>query len=183
MKDMACPTAGSCKKRSVAMKRLFSTRRGLVVGTAVLGIVSLGVAAFAYWTSSGTGNGSATTASAGAWAVAAPPVNNTDLSPGGSGDTITYYVTNSGNGYQKLSTVDISVASITTPSSNPAVGCTAADFSINGLANAPYQDTALAGEIAGGATVNHAVTLRMVDLASDQNGCQGATVHLAFAAS
>src|ERR1700730_17052286 len=110
MKDMACPTAGSCKKRSVAMKRLFSTRRGLVVGTAVLGIVSLGVAAFAYWTSSGSSNGSATTAAIGPWTVVAPVVTAADLSPGGSVDTTSYSVTNGGTGNQHLTAVDISVA-------------------------------------------------------------------------
>src|SRR3984893_11356148 len=78
MKDMACPTAGSCKKRSVAMKRLFSTRRGLVVGTAVLGIVSLGVAAFAYWTSSNSAPASATVASGQTWTVSVSPVSTGD---------------------------------------------------------------------------------------------------------
>src|SRR5919197_1561755 len=67
----------------------------LAVGT---GIVLTASAAFAYWTSLGSGSGAATGGA---------------LTPGGPTDTIGFSVKNNNSGHQKLNKVDISVANIT----------------------------------------------------------------------
>ena len=166
------------------MKRLFSTRRGLVVGTAVLGIVSLGVAAFAYWTSSNSAPASATVASGQTWTVSVSPVSTGDLSPNGPSDTIGYTVTTNGTGNQYLSSADISVANADGTPWNPSGSCTAADFSVGGAAaGATYHDTTNSGDIAGNRVLTGQVSLKMVDQQWNQNGCKGVTVPLRVFAS
>ena len=174
------------------MKRFRSKK---VVAILVSGAIALGGAgaALAYFTSSGGGTGSATVGAAGSWTVtqvgAASPANSLypDAAPGGANiETVTYNVTNNGSGAQNLSSVTVAVDptfSAVDANSDPA--CTAADFSLDGgTPGASATDSALAGEVAAGATTgNSTFTIELIDNGANQDSCINQTVPLVFTAS
>lgn len=150
------------------MPRL-TKKKYLVAGTAVAVIASGGIA-FAYWTSTGSGTGSATTGTSSAWEVTVDDVNLADLTPGGPADTVGFSVKNNNSGVQSLASTTASV----TGTSNP--GCTAADFEVSAT-------TITYGSVASGATVNGTFTVKMIDTGVNQDACKGVTVNLAVDAS
>lgn len=150
------------------MPRL-TKKKYLVAGTAVAVIASGGIA-FAYWTSTGSGTGSATTGTSSAWEVTVDDVNLADLTPGGPADTVGFSVKNNNSGVQSLASTTASV----TGTSNP--GCTAADFEVSAT-------TIAYGSVASGATVNGTFTVKMIDTGVNQDACKGVTVNLAVDAS
>lgn len=147
----------------------FTRKKYLVAGTAAAVIASGGIA-FAYWTSTGSGNGSATTGTSTAWDVAVDDVNLADLTPDGPSDTIGFTVTNPGSGVQNLAST---VASVT-GTSNP--GCTADDFSVSAT-SITY------GSVAAGGSVSGSFTVKLVDTGVNQDACKGVTVDLKVDAS
>lgn len=150
------------------MPRL-TKKKYLAAGTAVA-VVATGGIAFAYWTSTGSGNGSATTGTDTPWVVTVDDVNLADLTPNGPTDTVGFTVKNDGSGVQRLNAAAASV----TGTSNP--GCTAADFSVS-------PTTITTQDVAAGATVSGSFTIQMVDTGSNQDACKGVTVDLAVDAS
>lgn len=150
------------------MPRMTKKRYAIVAG---IGAVALTAgAAFAYWTSTGSGTGSATTDSSTAWAVTIDSTNLQDLSPGGPTETINFHVKNNNSGVQSLASTTASV----TGTSN--AGCTATDFAV-GTTSITY------GSVASGATVNGTFTLQMIDTGANQDACKGVTVNLKVDAS
>lgn len=130
-----------------------------------------GGVAFAFWTSSGTGEGTAaagTTDSVDIEQVAAIA----GLYPGGPGQPISIEIANPNDS-------DVSIGDVTaTVSGTDKVGCTADDFAISG----PVYE---GGTIAGGATQPAAgATISMVnDTERNQDACKGASVTLEFTAA
>jgi hypothetical protein len=175
----------------------FSFKKKLVVGAAAAAVIAgTSIGAFAYFTSSGTGSGSATVGSATAWTVGetGTPTGGPlypDASIGGSNvQTDSYTVTNGGSGSQNLTNVVIKVAkgdgspwSSQADGSKPA--CTASDFSVGGQAvGSAWTDTALAGDFtAGQSKSTGSVTVEMIDNGANQDNCQGVIVPLYFFAS
>lgn len=150
------------------MARL-TKKKYLAAGTTVA-VIATGGIAFAYWTSTGTGNGTATTGTSSAWNVTVDSTDLQDLTPGGATETVTFHVKNDNTGVQNLQNTVASVVS----TSN--AGCTAADFAV-GTTSIAY------GDVAAGATVDGTFTLQMINTASNQDACKGVTVNLAVAAS
>jgi hypothetical protein len=174
-----------------------------LVTAAALGVSSL---AYAFFSSTGQGTGSATTGSSTPFVVASTADTLGDLVPNstiGSGvkDTISYSVNNPSTGSEKLSSVVISIGNTTgtSPSttetnwtaasgSNPA--CNSSDFSVGAQAVGDGT-TAASGaytvspsvDLAAGATYNGTFTLQMVDNSANQNSCEGVTVPLYISAS
>lgn len=154
----------------------------LVVGIAVA--ASMAVGAYAWFTSTGTGSGTATVGTSTIWAVATQAATGGPLTPGGTTDSIVYTITNNSTGYQKLANVAISVANSNGSAWTAVAGCSKSDFSIDSAsAGTTYNDTALAGDIAPGATVTGSINLAMVDSGTNQDGCKNATVPLYLSAS
>jgi hypothetical protein len=148
------------------------SRNGYIaLGAAGAALLLGGGVAFAFWTSSGTGTGTAAAGTTGSVTVAQNG-SITGLYPGGPGQTIAVDITNPNAGAVTLAGVTATVVD----TSN--VGCTAADFTISGPVYA-------GGSIAGGATVTaSAATIQMVnEAARNQDACKGVTVNLAFAAN
>lgn len=178
------------------MRKLFSSRRRKAMTASVLIVVLGAAAAFAYFTSTGNGTGSATVGSATNWTVAQTGVASggplyPDASIGGANiQTNAYHVRNGGSGSQYLTQVIIKIAdsggnpwSSQTDSGKPA--CTKSDFSVGGQAvGSSWTDTALAGTfIAGQDKTTGSVTVEMIDNGLNQDNCQGVTVPLYFSAS
>jgi hypothetical protein len=175
-------------------------RAAAVIGATAVGLAGAGVA-FAYWTSTGQGSGSATTGSSTAFTVTADTVTAGGLTPGGPSDTIHYTVHNGGSGVERLSQITVQVANLTgtSPTASPSPfsstdtasdpACTKSDFSISGAgAGNTYTidstvDSNLPKQLAAGGEYSGSVTLQMVNAATNQNSCQGVTVPLYFSAS
>jgi hypothetical protein len=194
------------------MKRFkaFSTKKRIVAAGLAVGL-TLGVAgaAFAYWTSSGQGTGSATTGHSTAFTVSSTADTSADLVPNtgiltattpGKGvvDNVAYTVTNNSTGSVNLSQITIQVAGSTgtSPAATPTVfsvtsggnpACTASDFSVGGaLVGATFTDIVSLPkpvDLAAGATFDGSVSLQMVDNTFNQDSCQSITVPLFISAS
>jgi hypothetical protein len=173
------------------MFRRFTKKRTF----AVLGGVALALvgafAAFAFFTSSGTGNGSATVGTAGAWSISAATSVGTlypDPSSGGTNTVhVAYAVTNEGHGQQQLGNVayNVNTAFSTQDSATPPdPACTPSDFRLGASTN-PTGNTATDNyttDLAAGSSVTGTATIEMIDNSANQNSCQGVTVPLSFSA-
>lgn len=155
------------------MRKLFSTtrRRIAVVGSVIVLALAGGGLAFAYFTASGSGTGSATVGSTGTWGVTAGSPSGT-IYPGSGASTIIFSVQNTGTGDQQYSsavaTVNSSGGDITVNGS-PVSGCMASWFSPS-----VTSDPGLGKNVAGSATVMVTVQVTMpADSADNQNACQG----------
>jgi hypothetical protein len=141
----------------------FSKKQIIVAGAAV-GVLAIGGVALAYWTSTGSGTGTASTDSA-SWDVTIDSTDLADLSPNGPTEIVTFHVNNPNSGVQNLQTASPSVVDTTDS------GCTAADFSV-GAASITF------GDVASGDTVDGTFSLKMIDTGENQDDCQGVTVNL-----
>jgi len=159
----------------MAKTALHGRKRTVIVFAAILTLLGGGIA-FAYWTSSGNGSGTATTGVSTAFTVtAAAPVG--EIAPGNAGETIAFTVTNPSTSPQYLTTV---TATLATPDGAPWVptgACLAADYTVTMTTPAP------AGDIAGGGSVDGMVTVTLANTAADQNACQGQDVPVYFVAA
>jgi len=135
-----------------------------------------GGVAFAYWTSSGSGTGSATTGVSVALTITAgTPVGV--ISPGGAGQTVQFTVTNPGPGVQSLAAVTVAIATAPGVPWVPPTGCLLADYTA-AITTAPVP-----GEIAVNGTKTGTATVTLANTGVNQNACQGATVPLYFTAT
>lgn len=143
-------------------------KKAAVVG-GVTAVVVTGGVAFAYWTSTGEGTGTATTGTSTAWEVTVD--NSTPgLTPGGPSATVSFHVKNNNSGVQNLQGAVATVEG----TSNP--GCTDADFSITSL-------SVPTGDVASGATVDGTFVISMINRAVNQDDCKGVSIDLKVAAS
>ena len=143
-------------------------RRVAVVGSVtVITLAGVG-AAFAFFTSSGSGTGSAQVGSA-SWSISEDHASGT-IYPGGPGETITFNVQNTSGGDQQYASETPSVNTSggdVTVGGSPVAGCLASWF------NAAASNTNVNTNIAGGATVQEQVTVSMPTNATNQDPCQG----------
>lgn len=151
----------------------------------VLGVVAslaLAAGAWAYFTSSGSGTGSATVGAAGAWTVNASSATGGPLYPGSGSQSIAYTVTNAGSGQQSLAgtTATVKASSGNVTQAGTAVpGCLASWFTATNTAPTPLPQS-----LAGGATSSGgSVAVTMQDSGTDQDPCQGVQPDITISAS
>jgi hypothetical protein len=176
------------------MFRRFMKKR-FILPLAAVSMLALAGGAYAYFSASGNGAGSATVGSASSFTVGetGTPTGGPlypDAAIGGSNiQTDTYTVTNPSKGNQNLNQVVISIASSdgsawSSKADGTKPACTASDFSVGGQAvGSAWTDTSLAQDFAAGASHSATVTVEMVDNGKNQDNCQGVTVPLYFSAS
>jgi hypothetical protein len=184
------------------MKLIKSKKALVLLGVLVVAVVAA-VGAYAYFSSSGYGTGSAAVGSSTAFTISSDDYAGGPLTPAGDDSTyesVAYRVTNPSTGSQNLNKVVVSVAgtdgagaattfSVAGSGGNPA--CTAADFELSvdggtnwGAAGDPVTDISVAADLAAGATSDDGtVLIRMIDTHANQDACQGQTVPLHFSAS
>jgi hypothetical protein len=163
---------------------------GIALLAATVAVVA-SVIAYAYFTSTGEGKGSATVGSATNWTVESDAPSGGPLYPddaigGDNIQTVSYTVTNAGSGSQYLTSVEIKVAEEdgtewTAQDDLAKPACSASDFSVGGQAvGDTWTDTALAGDFTAGVDDTGSVTVEMIDNGKNQDNCQGVTVPLYF---
>jgi hypothetical protein len=175
------------------MLRRFMKKRVLIALT-VVGVLAVAGGAYAYFTSTGSANATATVGSAGSWGVTDSTVAAT-LYPGQGSEAVKGTVTNNGSGNQQLNTITVTINAPTVAAGAPVVSghpCSATDFALSTTTGSgwtvagngqsatysPNQDLAPNG------TFNFSgLSLSMVDQTYDQGNCQGATAKYSEAAS
>lgn len=173
------------------------SKKSTTIGTASAALVlAVSGAAYAYWTTTGSGTGSSTTSTN----VALTLTQNSTVSgmvPGGTAKDIDYTIHNSASTPQYVTSVVISISGITYtaaagagngttlanhPAGMAAVGCTSSDFTITQpasvAADLPAGDTAYTWS-----TTPKGGRIAMINSGSNQDGCKGTTVALAYAIS
>ncbi len=154
------------------MRKLFTTRRRLaIVGITAAIVLAGGGAAYAYFTTTGSGTGSATVGTTGTWSVTQASTSGT-IYPGSGSSVITFNVKNTGTGDQQYSTATTAVNSSSgniTQSGTAVSGCLASWFSAS-----VTSDTNLSTNVAGGATVQVQVTVTMPSATVNQDSCESA---------
>lgn len=158
-------------------QRTSRLKRSIVI--IVASVLGLGVAgvAFAYWTSTGTGDGTATTGASQAFTIT-PAAARGELAPGGPGQTVAFTVNNPATKAQYLTAVTVSIENVNGTPWVPPVGCDAADY------DAAISTAAPVGNILAGATaVGGVATVTLTNTAANQDACQGQIVPLHFVAA
>jgi hypothetical protein len=158
--------AGKAKRRN--------TRRGIKIVAIAGGLALVGGTAFAFWTQSGTGSGSATTDT-----TSALTVNQTGtisgLAPGVAPIELAGTFDNPNAGSVRVHAISVTISSVT----GGAGACSAADYTV-------VSPSALDVDVPSGDGVSpwHGGSIVFKnDPILNQDGCKGATVHLAFASS
>ena len=178
------------------MQTTYLTRkRALILG----GFLTLAftAAAFAFWTSGGTGSGTAATGTADAAAfalsggsIATPP---SGLAPGAAAKPLSGTITNNGGEAYQLSTVTVTIASVTDSEDEIIVGCDTSDYKLVDADGAPTWALSSSDTVAtrttdqsladGGTFDFSGVGIAFNNKATNQDACQNAVVHLAYAAA
>jgi hypothetical protein len=142
--------------------KMFNTKRKIAAAglTAAIVLGTGGVAA-AYFTSTGSGNGSATVGTASPWSVTVDAATGGPLLPGSGTESMGYSISHLGGGVQKLNSATASINAATLPA-----GCEASWFT----ASAGTPTANLDGSYSG------TVTVTMSNVDANQNACQGGDV-------
>jgi len=157
------------------MRKIGSKKRFALIATTTAAVLVGSGVAFAYWTTTGSGNGTAATGTSSV--VAITQTNTvTGLYPGGPAQTLQLNINNSNVSGQYVGIVTVAVVN-TTIGAVVQAGCTAADFVVtNGTINAVVPAGTVNPYNASGATV------KMIDTGVPQNACKGVTVNLSYTA-
>lgn len=148
------------------------TRKRSLIGAGVIALL-LSAGAYAFWTAGGSGTGTAPT-SAGTEALVVNQVTVlNDMYPGDSAQTISGTFDNGNDGPIRVATVTASIASVTGGDG----ACDATDYT---LANA-VMTVAANVPVGDGVSAWTGATIMFNNKATNQDGCKGATVNLAYA--
>jgi hypothetical protein len=153
-------------------------RRGTkVVALAAAIVLAGGAAAFAWWTAGGSGTGSAATGSVSSITVVQTSVV-TGLAPGLPAQTLSGTFNDPNTGPVYVGTVTASIASVVKAVGAPVGTCDATDYT---LSNNPL--TYNAEVLANDTSIWTGPAIAFNNKASNQDGCKGATVNLAYTIS
>jgi hypothetical protein len=166
---------GLNEKGEILMRKMSKKNKIVAVcAAAVLTSVGGGVA-FAYWTTTGSGTGSAATGTNSAITVVQTSVVG-GLEPGGAAQTLSGNFNNPNSSPVYVTDVVASIAGVT--QAVGAVGsCDATDFTLS-LATMPVGHEVAAGNAKDAWS---GATIAFNNKATNQDGCKGATVNFAYA--
>jgi len=159
------------------MRKLSTKQKIAATGTAAVVAVAGAGTAYAYWTSTGSGTGSATTSAGASNLTLAQTSNISNMYPGDSAQAITGTVTNNAGNSAYVTAVTASISGVTLATG--AVGvCDASDYTLATPTMTVGRDV-----VAGGSATFTGATIKFNNKTTNQDGCKGATVALAYAAS
>ena len=154
------------------MSRFFNRKAVAVIG-AVLLLSAAG--AYAYWTNGGTGSGTAATGTTVGITVTQTSVI-TGLYPGGTPVALAGKFNNTNSGPIFVNQVNATISSVTGPNITVPNPCTAADYQLNGFPRTVGAEVP-SGSAQGSWT---GASVELLNTATNQDGCKGATVNLAY---
>jgi hypothetical protein len=148
-------------------------KKRVIATLTVLAVLVSAVSAYAYWTTTGSGTGSASVASSnGTITLHASFAGN--LTPGAS-EPVSFTADNPGSSSLYVGTVT-SVVSI--DAAHATAGCAASDFTVPAVAE---NQRIIAG--ASGAALANDSSITFADTANNQDACKGATVTLTLSSN
>ena len=151
------------------MSRIFSKKRALLGVVASLAIAAV---AIAYWTAGGSGTGTAPVDGTTNALTAAQDTVLTDMYPGDSAQTIEGTITNNNNEDIHVADVVASISSVT----GGAGSCDASDFTLTDATMVVNDEVD-----GGGGTIEFTgADIQFNNKATNQDGCKGAQVNLAY---
>lgn len=166
------------------MRTLSKKQKAAVVSVALVGLSGTGVA-YAFWTTGGTGTGTASTRAGEANKLGITGDVPAAMYPGDSAQTITATVTNNGSENYKVQTLS---AYLTIDATHATAGCTSSDYLLNGVAAPATAGTAadlgiVATDLAPAATATKTYTIQFNNKSTVQDFCKGAAVTVNYVAT
>jgi hypothetical protein len=156
--------------------RALNKKVAVVVTTGVVVIASAGTA-YAYWSTTGSGTASAASSAGGANLTVAQTSTISNMYPGDAPQTLSGTVTNNADNSAYVASVTVSIKSVT-PAAGASGGCSAADYALTNAVMPVNKDL-----LAKGTTAFSGATIQFANSATtNQDGCKGATVTLAYTA-
>jgi hypothetical protein len=162
-------------------------KRRILIPTLTLAIIAISGAAIAFWTSTGTGQGTATVGTSSGLTLSPVTITGT-LYPGGTAATSSITINNPGSAAGRVTSIVLNSGAGGQPTTGnqqlsgigglPASGCPATDFTFN--ANLPVGGVNVP---AGGSAVVNTGTLAMANSALNQDACKGLTLTIYLRAS
>jgi hypothetical protein len=149
------------------------TRKALVAG-GLVATLAVGGIAYAYFTSTGSGNGAATVGSTSAVTISQTNVLSA-MFPNSAAQAIDLNVANPGGGNEYVGTVSISIHAASLP-----VGCLASWFTIT---NAAVNSDVTPGATHAFAGASTGASIKLDESGGSQDACQGANLVLDFSSN
>lgn len=147
-------------------------RPAIIALISLVSVVGIGTAAYAYWTTQGTGEGSATTGSV--EEITVTQANEpSGLYPGGPGVPINGTIVNDND---TAVTVGALTASVTATTNLPA--CATSNYVIEGTATLGSSLIA-----ANSTTTWEGLTVRLIESGTNQDACQNAGITITYSAA
>ena len=149
------------------------------VAAITTGLVLVGGAAFAYWTTSGNGTGLGTTRSTVAALTAVQTSTVSNLQPGGTAQALSGNFNNTNTGPVYVASVTVAISSVVDSNGDPIVGCDGTDYTLGGEVMTVGQ------QVPAGTGVGSwsGATIAFNNKSTNQDACKGATVRLAYTIS
>ena len=156
----------------------FLKSRRFAVVSAVIAMLVVAAVAYAYWSATGSGTGSALTDNPGAQTVSVDQTTApTGLYPG-STINLSGTLTNSSTNPVHVNSISGTVTSVDTTHAN--AGCSSSDYSVGGTSSIGGSGS-VAGS--GGTQTWSGLTLTMSNTGVSQDACKGATVNISYTVS
>ncbi|MGZ0151927.1 hypothetical protein ACXJJ3_33055 [Kribbella sp. WER1] len=151
-------------------------KKKIIIAAAATLVIGAG-SAFAYWSTTGSGSGTGATAAGGSNLAIAQTSTIANMYPGDSAQTISGTVTNNATSSAYVNSVTVSISGVT--QAQGATGtCDASDYTL------ASPTMSVATDVAAGGTANFTgATIQFHNKATNQDGCKGATVNLAYASN
>jgi hypothetical protein len=143
---------------------------------AIVGCTLMAAAAgYAYWTNGGSGSGSAATGTNVAITVT-QTTTPSGLYPGGPTAALAGQFNNTNASKVYVNQVNATISSVTGPNITVPNPCTAADYQLNGF------PVTVAAEVNSGTAQGSwtGASIQLLNSSTNQDGCKGATVNLAY---
>ena len=158
----------------------FSLKKKIAAAATVLVMVGGAGAAFAYFTTNGSGTGNATVGTSSPWAVTFAPNTGGPLYPGTGTVTVHYTIRNPGSGQQNLNGTTAALTAsglnvVDSVSSQPVDGCLVSWFTVTNIT--------VSGNLAPTAALTSSVTVTMQDSGTTQDACKNASPQVTVNAS
>jgi hypothetical protein len=151
-------------------------RRLVPIAIGLLAVIAASGVVYGYWTANGSGSGSANAAAN----VGNLTVNQstvlTPMFPGDNAQTISGTFNNPNTAATYVNTVTVSISSVVKAGGAPAGTCDATDFTLTN----PVATVSALIPVGNGMGAWSGPALQFNNKASNQDGCKGATVNLAY---
>lgn len=163
--------------------KFLKMKKSIVALAAVAVVAIAAIGAYAYWTASGSGNGTAATGTISTGITVNQTSTIAGLYPGGPAQTLSGDFSNSNSSAAYVTSVTASLASVdpgpvTVDAGHPV--CTTADFDLQNATTAVGQDIASSTLLAPSSGSWSGPTVALKDTAANQDSCKGATLHINY---